>query len=70
MALQLKNCLLKMSESKKLSGSQKGIKNSQYGTCWIYSTDIQKNKKIKKEELNKYISLGWVRGMRPNYNKK
>ena len=39
---------------------QKGEKNSQYGTCWI--TKDNENKKIKKEYLDEYISLGWKAG--------
>ena len=38
----------------------KGVNNSQYGTCWI--TKQEENKKIKKEELELYISLGWSKG--------
>ncbi len=37
-----------------------GDKNSQYGTCWIMKGGV--NKKIKKEELNKYQQEGWVKG--------
>ena len=48
----------KISEKNKLN--QKGQKNSQYGTCWI--TNGVENKKIKKEELDKYIYLGWLKG--------
>jgi hypothetical protein len=52
-------------ESKKLIGSknsinQKGSRNSQYGTCWI--TNGKENKKIKKEEIDKYIELGFSKG--------
>jgi hypothetical protein len=43
---------------------QHGDKNSQYGTCWI--TNDQENKKIKKEELDKYVQLGYYKG-RNNY---
>ena len=39
---------------------QTGEKNSQYGTCWI--TNDQENKKIKKEELEKFIELGYYQG--------
>lgn len=39
---------------------QKGDKNSQFGTCWITKDNI--NKKIKKEELESYLSLGWFKG--------
>lgn len=39
---------------------QSGKKNSQYGTCWI--TNGQENKKIKKENLDKYIQLGYNKG--------
>lgn len=34
--------------------------NSQYGTCWITREGI--NKKIKKEEVEQYINLGWNKG--------
>lgn len=48
----------KMSESSKGIGI--GKTNSQYGTCWI--TKDGQNKKIKKEELDTFISQGWERG--------
>ena len=50
----------KMSKTHKENGDQIGEKNSQYGTCWI--TKFNENKKIKTEELDKYISNGWKRG--------
>lgn len=46
--------------SKANSISQKGNKNSQYGTCWITKDSI--NKKIKKELLQSYIDDGWIKG--------
>jgi len=52
-----KETKLKMSEKAKL---RSGEKSSQFGTCWI--TNGIKNKKIKKEELNKYICNGWYSG--------
>ena len=45
---------------KKNSIHQQGSKNSQYGTCWI--TNGTENKKIKKENLEEWISLGFYRG--------
>jgi hypothetical protein len=52
-------------ETKKIIGlknsiHQSGIKNSQYGTCWI--TNGIENKKIKKEELDKWIEFGYYKG--------
>ena len=60
-------------KSKKIIGeknsiSQKGKKNSQYGTCWIFNEKMKKNKKIKKEELNKWTSNGWTKGRKMIFN--
>jgi len=46
-------------------GKQAGSNNSQFGTCWI--TNNKDNKKIKKKELEKYLSQGWLKGRK---NKK
>lgn len=35
-------------------------KNSQFNTCWINNKSF--NKKIKKDLLDEYLSLGWERG--------
>jgi hypothetical protein len=43
------------------TGRGKGSKNSQFGTCWIYHSKLG-NKKISKEELDKYLSLGYNKG--------
>lgn len=59
----------KMSNTRKEKGSHIGEKNSQYGTCWIYHDEKEKNKKIKKEELETYLNHGWVKGMKKLYNK-
>jgi len=58
---------------KKISDMAKtriGAKNSQFGTCWIYNTDLMENKKIKNEELNFWIDLGWVKGRKICYYKQ
>lgn len=39
---------------------QQGVKNSQFGTCWI--TNGKENKKIKKEKLALYINQGYYKG--------
>lgn len=57
--------------SKKLVGgknsiTQKGEKNSQYGTYWITKNNV--NKKIKSVELDSYLNDGWVRGVKSKIN--
>lgn len=58
-------------ETKKLMSEKKqgkGISemNSQFGTCWITKDGI--NKKIKKENLETYLELGWVKGRKICYD--
>jgi len=53
---------IKISETKKGTGI--GKENSQHGTCWITKNEI--NKKIKKEELKKFINQGWIKGRKIN----
>ena len=48
----------KMKEVKK--GYGKGEENSQYGTCWIMKDGV--NIRIKKDELNSFLSQGWSKG--------
>ena len=50
----------KMKQTYKIINHQQGEKNSQYGTCWVMKDGI--SKKIKKDELETYISLGWIKG--------
>lgn len=47
-------------EKYKVIKHQQGERNSQYGTCWI--TNGIENKKIKKEDLNNWTSLGYNKG--------
>lgn len=53
--------IAKKKETWKITGRGKGSKNSQFGTCWIYHQEYG-NKKISKEELDKYLSLGYNKG--------
>ncbi len=48
----------KMSLDRKNTGI--GESNSQFGTCWI--TKDGENKKIKKDDLDMYLILNWVKG--------
>ncbi len=43
-----------------MKGTGTGEANSQYGTCWITKDGL--NKKIKKEDLEIYITNGWIKG--------
>lgn len=44
---------------------QQGEKNSQYGTCWIHNNS--ESIKIKKEQLDEYISNGWIKGRKMKF---
>jgi len=57
----------KRKESFAKNGYQQGEKNSQFGTIWIYNLELKLSKKIKKEELPEYVSLGWLKGRKMNF---
>lgn len=44
------------------SKHQTGSGNSQFGTIWIYNSDMKLSKKIKGDELDHYESHGWLKG--------
>jgi len=50
--------------SERLKGHtyQKGEKNSQFGTVYIYNLDKKVSKRIKKEELPVFLEQGWLKG--------
>ena len=52
----------KRKETFKKINHQQEEKNSCFGTCWIYNESIKESKKIKKEDLEKYILGGWIKG--------
>ena len=57
----------KIQMSKCRKGLGAGNKNSQFGTCWIYSLDKQKCKKIPLSELDDFLSLGWIKGRKMKF---
>ena len=54
----------------KSSKVQKEELNSQFGTCWIHNKEREINKRIKKEEIEKYLQEGWESGMKMGFFKK
>lgn len=42
--------------------SQRGERNSQFGTLWIHNVVLMTSKKIKLCELETYLELGWLKG--------
>lgn len=52
----------KRKEAFKRVKHQQGIKNSQYGKCWMKHSEMEMNKKVNKDDVDYYISLGWERG--------
>lgn len=46
--------------------NQKGEKNSQYGTTWIWHENYG-NKKIKLNLLEQYLADGWIKTYKPGY---
>jgi hypothetical protein len=55
----------KMRNAKK--GKYKGEENSQFGTCWIYNTNLKLCKKIKKDELDIWLNKNWIKGRKINF---
>lgn len=55
----------KMHETHLMNQHQQGEKNSQYGTCWIHND--KESIKIKKEQLEEYISNGWIKGRKMKF---
>lgn len=46
---------------------QTGTGNNQYGTCWIFNLDLQENKKIPKDNLDDWVSRGWIKGRKTEF---
>jgi group I intron endonuclease len=52
------------STKRKMSNSVMGSKNQAFGKIWIHNRSLDKNKFIKKEQLDEYIINGWELGMK------
>ena len=46
---------------------QQGKKNSQFGKCWIHNLEQKKSIRIKKEEIEKFLSEGWIKGRKMKF---
>lgn len=53
---------LRKKHSLAMKESQTGSRNSQYGTVWVFCPSSKEEKKILKEEVENYITSGWVLG--------
>lgn len=53
--------IAKKKETFKKINHQKGEKNSQFGTCWVTHSELG-NKKISKDDLDKFLTLGYTKG--------
>lgn len=46
---------------------QRGESNSHYGKCWIYNDKLKENKSIKREDIDKWINMGWKKGRKMKF---
>ena len=57
----------KMKNTHLLNNHQKGEKNSQYGTCWIHNINMKENKRINKNDIENWLSIGWIKGRKMKF---
>ncbi len=55
--------ITQMKETHKKNKHAQGIKNSQYGSMWIYSLELKENKKVPKGD----IPFGWLKGRKMKF---
>ncbi len=41
---------------------QSGLGNSQYGTVWIVNVELRDSRRIKKEDVQKWLKVGYIKG--------
>jgi hypothetical protein len=58
----------KIKISKSIADKQSGEKNSQFGLCWIHSLDEKISKKIPKESVELWTSIGWLSGRKIKFD--
>jgi hypothetical protein len=61
------NAETKKKISEKISLIQKGEGNSQFGTIWIFNSELKENKKIKKEDFDIWVENGWLKGRKNKF---
>ena len=49
----------------KNSLSQRGSLNSRHGTCWLFDPRSSVEKSVSVDEVENYLTDGWVRGRNP-----
>lgn len=53
--------------SRSMKGKNSGSNNGSYGTCWIHSISECKNKKINKNDIDVWLSKGWIVGRKMKF---
>ena len=46
---------------------QKGEGNSQFGTVFIYNLELKRSIRVKKEELDAWLEMGWKKGRKMKF---
>ena len=59
---------LKRKYANTCSKNQQGKGNTQYGTCWVSNLKTRECKRIKVDELDIYLSAGWIKKRIMNWN--
>lgn len=60
-------------ETKKKIGSanslrQSGSGNSHFGKVWVSHNELKTSRRIRKEELDAFLDLGWIKGRKMKWN--
>jgi len=44
-----------------------GVKNSQFGTCWIYNLEEEISKRVPVSDVDAWLAKGWLRGRKMSF---